>query len=259
MAQDLDLFMNLGALFQVGQADLRADDVSPKGFKPGAISMMCDSFGFRIFRYGRIIQAGGMAKGELASRAADVTGTVTAAAGESNGTTSLSDTANFTADNESGKICHITDNNDSAGAAPEGEVSVVNTNSVNTLTLDSKYPFSTAVAVNDTYRDVSVWLGNDSADADLAINVFGVIMAARTTRYYGWHQMYGLNPGVLYTTSAVTAGNPVVADVAAVGPHGCDTEQLWVGFSPGTIAGDLASPFRSLAFLDLLHMAQPVS
>lgn len=258
MAQNLNLYLNVGNLLSVGQSALNSDDASAK-YTPGAISIQVDAFGLRVFRYGRTQQSGGMSKGELSARLGDVTGTVTAAVGEVNDTLHLSDTTNFTADNEIGKVCHITDNNDSAGAAPEGEVAVVVANTASIQTFDPNYPLSTAVAVSDTYRNYSVYHHDDSADGDLAINILGIVMADRSAAYYGWLQMYGLNPGALLTTSAVTAGNPLVADAAALGPHGCDTEQLWCGWSPGTIAADLASPFRSLVFIDVLHAAQPIA
>ena len=259
MAQNLNLYLNLGSLTPVSQPELNSDDATAK-FAPGAISLMSDAFGFKAFRYGRIVQSGGMLKGELASRAAVGTGTVTAAAGETNSVTELSDTGNWTVVNsEQGKICHITDDAGAAGAAPEGEVAVVVSNGLNSQKFDSRYPLTAAPAVGDTYRNIPISLGNDSADGDLAINVFGVVMADRTTGNFGWIQMYGYNPGTLYTTNAVTAGNPVVADAAAVNLHGCDKHQLWVGHSPGTIAADLASPFRSLCFIDLWTMAHAVA
>jgi hypothetical protein len=223
---------------------------------PGAISIMVDAFGFKMFRYGRDSVAA--SKGGLVGRKTDVTGTVTAAAGEVNSTHVLADTTNFTAHAEQGAMCVIVDNNDSAGAAPEGDVGIVDDNTITQLYLDARYLFSAAVAVNDTYRNVSIWTGKASADGDLAVNIFGIAMADRTAAYYGWLQFYGRNPGVIYMAgNAVTAGDPVVSDVGTVGPYGADTEQLWVGHCPVTISADLASPYRSLCFVDLLTMSQP--
>lgn len=262
MAQSLDLFLNVGSMVGTGMVDLNADlslTEAKRGPRPGSISIINDAFGLRIFKYGRTAQSGGMAKGELTAKRNDNTGTVTATGSEVNDTTHLSDTSQWTADAEVGQICHITDNNDVAGGPPEGEVAVVVANTASTQTFDANYALTVAPATSDTYRNISIWLHDDSADGDLAVNVLGVLMADRSAGNFGWVQMYGLNPGTLYTTSAVTAGNPVVADAAAVGPHACDTEQLWVGYSPGTIASDLASPFRSLCFLDLWHMAQPIA
>lgn len=258
MAQSLDLFLNLGHLVGIGAADLNADDLKQVQ-RPGSVSILFDAFGMRIFQYGQTQQSGGMSKGELSARLADVTGTVTAATGEVNDTTHLADTTNFTADVEAGKICMITDDAGAAGAAPEGECSIVVANTVTQLTLDPNYPLSSAPGVGDTYANRSVYHHDDSADGDLAVNILGLVMADRTALGFGWLQMYGFNPGALYTTAAVTKGNPVVADAHAVGPHGSDTEHLWVGYAPNTIASDLASPFRSSVVLDVWHAAQPIA
>jgi hypothetical protein len=250
----------MGALFQMGQGDLNANDASPKGYRPGAISMAVDSFGYRIFRYTKIVQAGGQAKGEVSSRAADVTGTVTAAAGELNDTLHLSDTGNFTASAEIGKICHITDNADAAGAAPEGEVASIVANTTGRLEFDHAYPLSTSPGVGDTYQDIAVWLGNDSGASDNAINVLGLVMADRTTQYYGWNQFYGLNPGALFTTAAVVAGVLLITDATpALATVGGGTAEDWVGYCPCGIGANLVTPFRSLAFMDLLCTNQPIA
>lgn len=259
MAQSLNLYLNVAHIFGIGTSALSADEATAASGRVGQIAFVNDAFGFRVFRYGKTGQSGGMSKGELSTRLADVTGTVTAAAGELNNTTHLSDTGNFTASAEIGKLCVITDDAGAAGAAPEGEVGVVTANSVDTLTLDSNYALSTAPAVGDTYANFSYFHHDDAADGDLAVNVMGIVMADRTAAYYGWLQIYGLNPGTIYTTDAVTAGNPVVAAAAAVDAHGCDTEQLWVGYAPIAVQADLASPFRTLCFIDVWHMAQPIA
>lgn len=256
MSQDLNLYLNLGALHSVGTGDLNADDVSPKGFMPGAISIMVDDFGFKMFRYGRDSVAA--SKGGLVGRKAAVTGTVTAAAGETNTTTHVFDTANFTAHAEQGAMFVVVDDAGAGGAAPEGEVSIIDDNTVDMLSLDRRYPITAACAAGDTYYDLSIWTGKASADGDFAINTFGIAMADRTALYYGWLQFYGRNPGTLYlAANAVTAGDPVVADAACVGPYGMDAEHLWVGHCPVTVAADLASPYKTLCWIDLLTLSQP--
>jgi len=255
MAQSLDLFLNLGSITGLGQTGLNADDASPTGFRPGAIAIMADAFGTRIFKYTRTQMSGGAGKGELQSKVGDVTGTVTAAAGELNDTTHLSDTSNWTANYESGKLCHITDDAGAAGAAPEGEVAVVTGNTISIQTFDAAYPLTVAPAVSDTYRNISLTWSEDAADGDKAVDVHGIVMADRTNLYYGWNQVYGFNPGTLYNTNIVTAGANIVADAACVGPWGSDAATLWIGYSPGGVAADLASPFRALAFIDVFSMA----
>lgn len=254
-----DMYVNVNALVGIGNAQLNANDLVA-AHNLGQIQIVTDSFGLRMFRYGKTGQSGGQGKGELCARIANVTGTVTAAAGEVNSTTQLADTTNWaTNDSERGKICVITDDAGGAGAAPEGEVAAVVGNTASHQFFDPNFPLTTAPAASDTYANFATAHHDDAADGDLAVNVLGLLMADRTADYFGWLQFYGIHPGALFTTSAVTAGNPVVADAAAVGPHGCDTEQLWVGYAPIAVAADLASPFRSLVFIDVLHMSQPIA
>jgi len=257
MAQSLNLFANAQSLMSIGGSDLNADDLTPNQ-APGRIAMIVDAFGFRIFKYQRTQQSGGMSKGELSTRVADVTGTVTATSPEVNDTTHLADTSNFTADNEVGKLCVITDDNGGAGAAPEGEVTIVTANTITQLTMDNSYPFSAAPAISDTYTNLAMNLHDNSADGDLAIDVYGLVMADRSADRWGWVQVYGMNPGALYTTAAVTGRDPVVADAASLLDWGTDSESLWVGYCPVAVGADLVTPFRSLAFIDVWHQSQAV-
>jgi len=260
MAQSLNLFVNVQSLSGIAGSDLNADELdSSISQNPGRIAFISDAFGFRVFRFTRTQQSGGMSKGELAKRVTDVTGTVTNVAGELNDTTHLADTTNFTADNEVGKLCVITDDNGGAGAAPEGEVAIVTANTTTQLILDNQYPFSAAVAVSDTYTNLAVNLHDDSTDGDLAIDVQGLVMADRSADRWGWNQIYGFNPGALYTTAAVTGRDPVVADAASLLDFGSDAESLWVGYCPVAVGADLVTPFRSLAFIDVWHQSQPVA
>ena len=259
MAQTLDLFLHLGHLLNFAGSTLNADDVNP-ALKPGTLAYCVDAFGRRIFSYGRTRQSGGQSKGELCARVNDVTGTVTAAAGENNSTSQLASTSAFTAGVEEGKLCIITDDAGAAGAAPEGEVAVITDNTASQLTFDPGYKLSVAPAVSDTFRDYSVWAHDDSADGDLAINIMGLVMADRTAAYYGWNQIYGLNPGALYTTTAVTpAGEILVADAAALNDRGSDAAQLWVGYAPEALQADFVSPFRTLAFVNVYTVHQPAA
>jgi hypothetical protein len=259
MAQSLDLLLHVGHLFSFAGSTLTADDLNP-AVKPGTLSFVVDAFGRRVFMYGRTRQAGGQSKGELCARLADVTGTVTAAAGEVNSTSQLAATTVFTAGVEEGKLCIITDDAGGAGAAPEGEVAVITDNTASQLTFDPGYRLTVAPAVSDTFRDYSVWAHDDSADGDLAINIMGIVMADRTAAYYGWTQIYGLNPGALYTTTAVTpAGEILVADAAALNDRGTDAAQLWVGYAPEALQADFVSPFRTLAFVNVFTVHQPAA
>ena len=86
----------------------------------------------------------------------------------------------------------------------------------------------------------------------------GILMADRTADYYGWLQMYGINPGAIYTTASVGNGVEVIAAASAALKSGSSaTENLWVGHAPDAISADLVTPFRAPVFMDVFHMAQP--
>jgi len=256
MAQDLNLFLGLTHINPVAQGELGADSEFAE-HRPGTMSMMMSAFGPVMYKYTRD-QQGSMLKGQLASQVTIVTGTVTNAAGEINDTLHAADTTNLTAVDEEGKIFHVTDNNDSAGAAPEGEVAIIIKNTTTQMTFDPGYPLSTAPAVSDTYANISTFHMEDSANGDFGYYVLGVVMADRTTDYYGWVQFYGHCPGALYDTGGVTALAPAVATTAAVNAHGSDLPALWVGYAPNTIEAGLADPFRSLLNLDLLTTIEAI-
>lgn len=272
MAQDLELTLKYGSLIPVAHASFDADDVDPVGFFPGAVSMGADRMGgFKMFVYGRTEQSGGMTKGQLSSRSdsqagannVGVVGTVTAAAGETNDVTHISDTGFYAAANDAiGKLIIVTNNNSSAGAAPEGEIALIVTNTTAIATLDPDYPFTVAPALNDATLLWGAYHHDDSADGDFAINVLGVVMGLRTAKYYGWLQFYGFNPAADYegSVAVLVEGDPIVAGVAAIDDFGSDTGQLWIGYAIGLQATDqVASPKKVPIYLDLLFKRQPVA
>lgn len=251
MAQTLNLFLGLTHINPVAQGELGADSQFAE-HRPGTMSMMMSDFGPVMYKYTRD-QQGSMSRGELARRVAAVTGIVTTVAGETNDVTHLADTTNFTAVDEEGKICEITNNDASAGAAPEGEVAVIIKNTTTQLTFNPDFPLTTAPLIADTYRNTTFFHMEDSAAGDFAYAVLGVVMEDRTEDYYGWVQFYGWNPGTLYTTAAVTALQPVEAETAAVRALTAQARPaVWVGHATDTVAGDLAAPLRHSCYLDIL-------
>ncbi len=268
MAQDLDLTLNYGSLIPVAHADFGSDDSEPVGFFPGAVSMGADLLGgFKMFVYGRTRQSGGMTKGQLSTRlnsvGVNVFGlvvTVTAESTETNDTTHISATANYAAvDDSIGMLIHHTDNNSSAGAAPEGEVVRIISNNLNTATLDPDYAFTAAPAVSDVYVLYAPFHHDDSADGDFSVGILGVVMGTRSATNYGWLQTHGFNPAADYEGGAViAAGDPAVAGVAAVDGFQSDKGELWVGHFIGLQATDqVASPKKVPVKLNLVFQNQP--
>jgi len=243
-----DALLNFGLLHGRAITDILSSYAFTSSDKPslGELAFGHDSFGgLRIFRAVRILQASGMTQGELADRVADVTGTVTAAAGETNDTTHLADTTNFTANNEEGKICQI---NVAGAAAPEGECAAIVDNSASQLTFDPQYPLSTAPATGDTYSDWGVAHADDAASGTDQINVMGIVMSdPSATGDIAWLQIYGFHPAATVDADgpAITAGLAGVAGAAAILPRNAETSEDFIGYFPmatsstATVAGFL--------------------
>lgn len=250
-----DLFLHLGNMLPVGSEDLNADHLNPK-MKVGSLSFMIDDFGFRVFEYCRNMSGSAVAQGELQKRIADA-----ATTNITSGTTTSATKSGWTAGDYVGRILYVDDNDDSAGAAPEGECSPIVANSATVITVDPLRPFSVALAANDDIRVVSWNHLDDAADGDLASKVKGVAVGKNgvTSKYYGFWQRYGFCPDVIHkASSAVTSLNPVVADAASVGPHGSDAVDLHVGTQVGTHANDVVSN-KSPVDLLLFGFVRPIA
>ena len=117
---------------------------------PGIERKIITPFGPAIVRYGRATQSGGVTRGELTKYKANVTlDNITS------GSTTTIVTTGLTANAHDGDVLWCFDNNDSAGAAPEGEVAPIVSNSTTTVYLDPDNPFTVAAAANDDFRVVS--------------------------------------------------------------------------------------------------------
>lgn len=207
----------------------------------GEIGWQRDGFSsLRLFTFRKNESTATIAKGDLMSRKLLVITNV-----DSGATTSVTDSTTFGTDGlyakqgGMGALLYVHDDAGAAGAAPEGEVTLIT--SVNstgaTATFETDLPLSAALAVND---DVTVLSPHviDAADGDYNYVVCGVAMAAAADEEWSWYQFQGLHPAVLHKNSGVTAGDPVVADVAQVGPYGSDVANLWVGYQVGTFSSD---------------------
>lgn len=247
-----ELFLNLGHIIPVGQAELLADDLTPK-YAKGQLSFTRDAFGVRIYRYMRNATATAVAKGELQARAANTTITNI----DSGTTTQITKAGSgWTVDAFKDRLLICTDDAGGAGAAPEGEVGVIVSNTATVINIDGNRPFSAATAVNDDFIVYSLFDLKDAADGDLARDCIGIAMQAVSSGNWGMWQQYGFCPDTVYTAAAVTAGDPIVAGAAAVAAFGTDGQELWVGWSPAGMAVDNAT-LKALAFVDLFDTAGP--
>jgi hypothetical protein len=236
MASDKSLVLNVGHITGLSMHDIDGDDKEPRA-RPGTIGAFVDAYGYRVAKYCRLHQSGGCAIGELQSRPANVSVTDI-----TSGSTTHAVTTDLTADVHAGKLLYVLDNDDSAGAAPEGETSIIRSNSATRIDVEKDYPFSVALAANDDLRIISNWQVEDAADGDPANGdgaAVGVCLGRNgvSDKQYGWWQIEGY---VVAKTkaSAITAYNPVVADAAQIGPFGTDGQELWVGVALAAFTAD---------------------
>ena len=242
-------YLNLGHLHGIGHQDLEADDLKAR-MTPGQFVFTVDAFGTRIFQYGRNTSGGAVVQGALQSRLADV-----AVSNLTSGTTiSATKAAAWTADKHVGEMLYVTDNDDSAGAAPEGEVSIISSNSAGVANVDPNYAFTVALAANDDLDTISPgWHWQAAAASDKAQEVKGVVVAKSglTSLYYGFLQCYGICPVTnLKASTGFTDRAAIIADTSAVAPDAAGGWELVIGYTIGTVTSDIV-PDQGVTFLNL--------
>lgn len=249
-----ELFHNMGHIIPMSDADLLSDDLEPKHAK-GIVSFVRDAFGLRMFKYMRNVTATAVAKGELQAREANAT----ISNATSGTTTSVVKTgAGWTPHLFKDRLLFVSDNDDAAGGAPEGEVGLIVDNTADTIQIDATRPLTTAIAINDDLIIYSLFDLKDAADGDLAINCVGVAMQAVSAGYWGCWQVYGMCPDAVHSAAAVTAGDPVVAGAACIAAFGSDGQELQIGWSPCGMQSDNAT-LKALVFLSLLQPVSPAT
>ncbi len=242
-------FLQLGHLQGMGTDDLNGDSATAKA-RPGVYSYAVDGFGPKVFMYARNTKGSAMVQGELTSRLADVAITNL----DSGTTTAALKAASWTANKHVGEILYCQDNDDSAGAAPEGEASIIGTNTAGVCNVDPAYPYSVALAANDDMDTISPgWHLIAAAASDKAQEVKGVVIGKNgiTDLYYGWIQVYGICPIVnLKASTGFTDRAAIIADTAKIAPDANGGWELVIGYSVGTVTSDTVSD-KAPAFLNL--------
>jgi len=238
MSSSSNIFLNLGHLAGLGMSDFNRDDSTPY-MRPGTIAWVVDAFGPRIVKYIKCVNSTAMAKSELASYAADGANVkTTTITNITSGTTTSFVTSALTANRHDGMISYVLDNDDAAGGAPEGESSIVGSNTATVVSLEKDYPYSVALAANDDIELVTTYQVDDAADGDEAWTVAGVVLGADgiSTNNFGWIHVEGVTPCL--SAASAAEGDPIVADAAQVGPFGADGHELWIGTSLVTLSTD---------------------
>ena len=205
--------LSLGYLVPVGKYDLSADDLqNNKQQKEGSYGFMIDAFGPKLFRYGQNREGAAFSQGTWAARVGDSAGStiVTACVGT---TTSMTATSliSLTASQHVGSWLYIRVNNDSAGAIPEGQVSVVVSNTSVRINVDPGRPFTTPLALSDVGELIGNWNLTD-ATQDIAFTVFGCCVGDNgvADNNFGWFQTWGYDPLCLYSSGTILVGFPIV-------------------------------------------------
>jgi hypothetical protein len=158
------------------------------------------------------------------------------------GSTVKAVTTGLTASEHDGKLCYVLDDAGGAGAAPEGEIGIIGSNTTTTINLDPNRPLSAALAVNDDLVLIANWQGEDAADGDLAHTVLGVAMGTSgiSDNGYGWVHRLGVTPAAI-AAGAIVAGDPVVAAAGVLGAFGTDGQELWCGIALAAASADMVA------------------
>jgi hypothetical protein len=239
MASNNDLFLNLGHLSGLGMADFNRDDVKPYQ-RPGTIAWVVDAFGPRIVKYIKNVSGSIIAKGELMSYASDGANVKsTSVTNITSGTTTSFVTSGLTANRHNGMIAYVLDVAAVAGAAPEGESSIVASNTTTNVTLESDYAYSSTLAVNDDIELIATYQVEDAAGADEAWTVAGVVLAKDgvSDGNYGWIQVEGVTPAL--SASSAVEGDPLEAGTATFTPL-TGGHELWCGIALSALSTDEA-------------------
>ena len=229
-----DLVLTIGNITSVSPGDINGDSATPTS-RPGTLSILVDSFGPRIIQYVKFINA--MLMGEAASKPATVAvNNITA------GSTTSATTTGLTADSHDGKLCYVLDNDDSAGAAPEGEVAIVSNNTTTIISMERDRAFSVALAVNDDLTLISNWQAEDGTDGDLAVDILGIVLGNQgvAAGNFGWVQREGYVVADI-VTGALTVGDPCVMGANILDTFGTDGQELWVGYYMASATADQAA------------------
>ena len=206
--------LHLGFMIPVGPQDIEADDLTAK-MRPGSYSLAVDDFGEHIFRYGRNRAGAAVSLGDFVSRAGDTNATTVLTA--STGTTTRAGIvgAALTASAEVGNLLVVVNNNSSTGAAPEGEIGVIVSNTTGYINIDAARPFTTAVAASDILWVIGTWNTEYSVGLptpDTAFTVFGCVVAQNgiASLNFGLYGVWGIVPQANYSSGGATVGQPLV-------------------------------------------------
>lgn len=261
MSSSSELFYKLGHLSGLSNSDLHSDNArGAQTARPGTIAWVVDAYGPRIVRYVKNMIGSTNVMGELMAYESDTANVRSfAVTASSAGTTTSIVTTGLTANDHVDKLAFCVDDAGAAGAAPEGETSVVASNSATQINLQADYAYSAATATNDTFDLVSTYHANDAADGDEAWTCHGIVLGRDGIQdnQFGWVHMQGSVPCTVTgaATATITEGDPIVAAAAGVGDFGSDGQELWVGIANSDYNGADSGNSTMLAEIRLFSYA----
>jgi hypothetical protein len=249
----LDVIFREGGIMPVAHSDLiqvyTNANYKHANADKGEIAWMRDKFGhLRCYTFRQNVSGSAFAAGDLTSRKLEVETNQT-------GTATTTVVGSFTADEHIGALAIVHDDAGAAGAAPEGEASIVASNSATVATLETDLPWSVALASGD---DVTLISPNliDSAANDPNFVVCGVAMGAPADDGWGWFQFQGVHPAAAHTAAAAISGSALKAGAAAVAVFGDATAV--VGGTAGTGIGYVVGYQLAIHGSDVVTTKSPV-
>lgn len=195
---------DIGHLVPVGGGDIKlSTPLANLKWTPGQQAYMQDKLGSRYLQYCKTVTGVTATQGQILSKAGDASGE-TAFTGVLGSTTHVTATG-LTALLHEGALIYSLNKAATAGAAPEGEIAIAKGNNTTTrIDFDANYPFSVAVAVNDTFVSKAQYGAQLAASGDFSPAVLGAVMCPEgmAANEYAWVQKKGRGRVVTVNTIA---------------------------------------------------------
>jgi len=155
------------------------------------------------------------------------------------GTVSSITTSGLTANEYQYDILFCGDDAGAAGAAPEGEYSIILSNTTTVVYIDPDLPFTAAPAANDDFKVITYCHVTDAAAADTQQEFAGVAVSTIPDNYWGWVQAAGLCDNVTgTTTNAQTDLASCIAGTKVLAESSTSAVNLLIAAKRGASAAD---------------------
>jgi len=195
MAQNLAGFLNLRHITGLTGTDLELNSPSAKGFAAGQPMWMYDSYGLRMFTLVQNRSSGAVSftRGMVTARCGGNTGISIVTASTGTVTQIAHASAALVTNQFVGSICYLASTGSTAVATPEGESSIVVSNTSSAVNMDPTYPFSTTPGAGLLAQLISTYNVEAASTGDLNNVVMGAVIAQNgfTTGNFGFVQSYG--------------------------------------------------------------------